>query len=65
LKALCERSNNRWVVRTPDSPVAIVLNLALLAYPKQPERFTMAPIFRSDVLDGISLQEIEDYGSLQ
>lgn len=65
LKTLCESSDDNWVVRTLTSSQTIVLNLALLAYPNQPERFTMGLVFEDDVLERVILQEIEDYGAIQ
>lgn len=65
LKTLCERSDDNWVVRTPNRSQTIVLNLALLAYPNQPERFTMGLVFEDDALERVMLQEIEDYGAIK
>jgi hypothetical protein len=65
LKTLCESSDDNWVVRTLTSSQTVVLNLALLAYPNQPERFTMGLVFEDDVLERVILQEIEDYGAIK
>jgi hypothetical protein len=65
LDQLCKRGDGRWVVRTPPSRETTVLSLALHAYAGKPIRFTIGLTFQLDVLTGLTLQEIEDYGPVQ